>query len=249
MEMLTQRRRRSEHMDDPSISREELADALRFIRLVNRRLGGARAALRPIETWVATRDRRQPLRVLDIGTGSADIPLAIVDWARRAGQSIQITAVDNHPTTLSLATEHIGTTPEIALVQCDALKLMEQFEPGAFDIAHAGMFLHHLHDMEVMTVLRIMERLTTIGVIWNDLTRRAIDRVAVRLMTVGLPVHVRHDARVSVEAGFTKREALDIARRVGLHGPRYRRHLFGRFTLTSRSRSGGEMSDDEPPRR
>ena len=43
----------------------------------------------------------------------------------------------------------------------------------------------------------------------------------------------RHDGAVSVAAGFTRREVLDIARRVGLSNIKYRRHLFGRFTLVS----------------
>ncbi len=54
-----------------------------------------------------------------------------------------------------------------------------------------------------------------------------------RLLTFGVPAVVRHDARVSVEAGFTRSEALELARRVGLHNVAYHSHLGHRFTLTS----------------
>ncbi len=98
------------------------------------------------------------------------------------------------------------------------------------------MFLHHLDDIEVMTVLRIMDRLTTHGMIWNDLVRGPVEKLVVRLLVLGRPAMVRHDAVVSVAAGFTKREALYLAARVGLSNVEYRRHMFGRFALTSTKR-------------
>jgi hypothetical protein len=127
----------------------------------------------------------------------------------------------------------VGDRPHIELVRADALELMDRFEAGAFDYAHAGMFLHHLDDIEVMTMLRIMHRLTTRGIIWNDLVRGAVELGLVRLLTLGRPAMVRHDGIASVANGFTRREALELARRVGLPDIAYRRHLFGRFTLTS----------------
>jgi hypothetical protein len=48
-----------------------------------------------------------------------------------------------------------------------------------------------------------------------------------------MPPMVRHDAQVSLPAAFTKREILDLARRVGLENITCRTHLFYRFTLTS----------------
>jgi hypothetical protein len=220
-------------MDDPDAERDELDRSLRFIRMVNRRLGGANAALRHLARWSADRPADEPIRVIDLGTGSADIPLAITRWAARAGRRVRVTGIELHPTTLRLAREHVGDRPDIELVEADALKLMDRFEPGAFDYAHAGMFLHHLDDIEVMTVLRIMHRLTTRGVIWNDLVRGTVELMLVRLLTVGRPAMVRQDGRRSVANGFTRRQALELARRVGLPNVAYRRHLFGRFTLTS----------------
>ncbi|MHC4080789.1 MAG: methyltransferase domain-containing protein [Planctomycetota bacterium] len=231
--MLTQRRRAPELMDDPDVDRKELERSLRFIRMVNRRLGGAGAPVRHLERWSTQWPAGETIRVIDIGTGSGDIPLAISRWAQRAGRRVHVTGVDLHATTLKLAREHVGEVPNIELVQADALELTDRFEAGAFDYAHAGMFLHHLDDIEVMTVLRIMYRLAGRGLIWNDLVRGTVELLLVRLLTLGRPAIVRHDGIASVAAGFTRREALDLARRVGLPDIVYRRHLFGRFTLTS----------------
>jgi ubiquinone/menaquinone biosynthesis C-methylase UbiE len=261
--MLTGRAHTPEFMDDPAIGRDELREHLRFIRMVNRHLGGTSAALRHFRRWSRSWPRswaaasthpvgkeNVPIRILDVGTGSADIPLAIARWARQAGFEVRITAVDLHPLTVELAREHVSSTwrdvsshsggaapgapePPIQVIQLDAMKLMDQFKPGSFDYAHAGMFLHHLDDIEVVTMLRMMDRLTTRGVIWNDLTRDIVSRVGVRLLAMTSPPKLRHDAIVSVAKGFTRREAIDLASRAGLPKLQFQRHLFGRFTLTS----------------
>lgn len=237
--MFTRRAFVPEYMDDPDIDREELRSALRFIRRVNARLGGTSACLGWLDRLSRDWPRERPIRILDVGTGSADIPSAIVRWADRTGRLVTVVGVDNHRTTLELAAEHLAeerSTPSssastIELVEADALKLLERFEPGSFDVAHAGMFMHHLPDIEVVTALRIMQRLAPGAVIWNDLVRDLISRVAIRFLTLGTPVKVRHDAVVSVAKGFTRPEALDLARRAGLERAVVRRHLFGRFTL------------------
>src|SRR5204863_9236637 len=112
--------------------------------IVNARLGGTAAALwhfkRWAQSWAAS--PHQTIRILDIGAGSADIPLAIAQWAQRQHHRVHITAVDLHPITLELARQHIGERNDIELVQADALNLMDRFAPDSFEYAHTGMFLH-----------------------------------------------------------------------------------------------------------
>ncbi len=220
-------------MDDPDVDPAELEQAMRFIRAVNRRLGGTKAALSPLARWLSGRPPGEPVPILDLATGSAASPLAIARWAARTGRRVRITAVDRHGTALALARKLVKESHEIELVEADALRLSDLYEPGSFDYAHAGMFLHHLDDVEVLTVLRIMERLAPRGVIWNDLVRGPIEAAFIRALTIGQRPIVRHDAIASVAAGFTKREALDLAERAGLKRVRYRRYMFGRFVLTS----------------
>jgi hypothetical protein len=233
MSGLTQRILEPEHMDDPRATREQIAEALRFIRTVNARLKGASAAVGQFARWSKDWRREETIHIIDLGTGSADIPVAIAEWARSHGHRIHITAVDLHPITCELAREYVGDRPDITIVQADALKLMDYMQPGSFEYAHAGMLLHHLSDVQVMTVLRIMDRLTTRGLVWNDLIRGWFGRLGVRLLAAGAPAHVRHDAIVSVDAGFTKREAMDLARRAGLPNIQWRSHWMYRFTLLS----------------
>lgn len=230
---LTRRRLAPEKMDHPDVDPRELDRALAYLRWVNRRLGGADAPLRYLKRWADDWPRERAVRLLDVATGSADIPLKIADWAAETGKKIEIVAVDLHPVTLELAREHVGDRPEITLERADATRLLDRFEPDSFDYVHAGLFLHHLEDIEVLTVLRIMQRLARRAVIWNDLLRTPLTKIAVWPAALFAPPIARHDAIVSMNAGFSKREALDLARRVGLPNVTFRSHLFHRFTLVS----------------
>jgi len=233
MSMLTARQPPPGLMDDPNVDRADLEASLRFIRTVNRRLGGVAAVLNHLKRWSADWPDDRTIRILDVGTGSADIPLAIANWASTSQHQVHITAVDLHETTLSIAQVHVGNRSDIELVQADARNLMDEYEPDSFDYVHAGTFLSRLSDIEVMTVLRIMDRLSARGLIWSDFVRGPIAKLAVRLLAMRARAIVTQDAVASVAAGFTRREALELSKRVGLEKPKYHRHLLGRFTLVS----------------
>lgn len=222
-------------MDDPAASRDELDRSLAFIRFINKRFGGQRALIDELDAAArqradATAPDPEPLRVLDIGTGSADIPVAAVRWARQRNLPLTVVGLDNHPTTLGLARAFVQrelgvkdpAEAGIELIEADALKLTDLYEPRSFDVVHAGMFLHHLSDIEIATVLRVMDRLARRRMVWNDLVRSRTALLGAHILTTGGTRMVRHDATVSVRAGFTKREALEWITRVGWEKPRVR---------------------------
>ncbi len=79
-----QRSTASEYMDHATIDGEEVVATLNEIAYVNRLLGGINATRDALNRLLTT-DNRQSLSLLDLGTGSADIPIALVRWARRRG--------------------------------------------------------------------------------------------------------------------------------------------------------------------
>lgn len=229
----------AEFMDAPDASREELAEALRYLRWVNRWLGGRWALESSLARWSKDWKPSEQVTLLDVATGSADLAVEARRWGLARGFDIRVTGIDIHPTTLSLAREHVaGIGGEIAsgieLVECDAKKLVERFGARSFDYVHAGLFLHHLPEIEVLTVLAIMDRVARRGTLWNDLVRSPLSLGFVRLFTLGQNAMVRHDAVVSMEAGFTKAEAVDLAKRAGWERATYRTSLWShRFALTA----------------
>lgn len=212
-----------ERMDAPEAPRDELRRALGYLRFVNRRMGGVRALLRCFERWSHRWPKDRPVRLLDVGAGSGDIAQAARAWAARRGFDLRVTVVDAHAETARVARERLARDEGIEVVEADALTLMDRYEVRSFEYAHAALFLHHLNDVQALTMLRVMERLASAGVVWSDLVRSTPMEWMVRAGTIGQPEMVRHDAIVSVRAGFTRREALDMAARLDMSWMRWRR--------------------------
>lgn len=232
MAYFTRRTITPERMDEPDVPETKLRASFRFIRAVNRWLGGSAAVVGHLKSWSRKWRPDERIRILDVATGSADIPLAILRWAKRARHDVRIVGVDRHGGALRIARDHIAADPlakRIELVACDALKL--PFPPKSFDYCITSMFLHHLSDIELLTVLRHMERIAKRGIIWNDLHRSRLGYWTTRLVTLPLNDIVRFDGPVSVLAGFKRKEVLDIRERLSLDYTRYRRRLWHRFTL------------------
>ena len=105
-----------ELLDGPLDDPVALADNLRDLRRVNRHLGGIALSRRALGALVA--DRTGSVSLLDVGTGAADIPAALVSRPLRDGPRLTVTAVDNRAEVLLAA---VAGRPELASM--DGLKL------------------------------------------------------------------------------------------------------------------------------
>ena len=82
-----------EMMDLPGQPRELLAGNLRDLRILNRYLGSYRSVLGGLARLLREQNLRS-FTLLDIGTGSADIPAAIAQWARRRNIAARINGLE-----------------------------------------------------------------------------------------------------------------------------------------------------------
>ena len=208
-------------MDAPSADPAQLRRALRFIRRINTLLRYNAAVLgalgelikAPAEVRAAGARSRRPraLSVLDVATGSADLPVAVERWGRGRGVALTAVGLDLHPTTLAFARQW---APRVPLVRGDALRL--PFADGSFDFATCALFLHHLETGMAVQVIQEMERVTRRGWIVADLLRRRRSLAWITLLTVGAGPMVRHDSRTSVRQAWSPAEARDLAERAGV---------------------------------
>lgn len=232
-------------MDDPGVDRDDLELSLRYLRGINKYFGGSGALISHLKRWSASWTKGRPVTLLDVATGSADIPLAARGWAERAGFDLKITGVDLHEGTLESARRHIGTRAGVTVVRGDAMRLVEQFGEGSFDYVHAALFLHHLPDTGVERVLEGMNKVARRGIVWSDLVRSRWNYFVVSLSVVGQPLIVRHDGKASVGAGFTRREVGALQDRLGLGYASYRRVPgWYRFTLAGEKNNGRGFLED-----
>src|SRR6185295_19381324 len=89
-----------ELLDGPLDDPVALADNLRDLRRVNRWLGGVALSSAAISALAA---HRSDLAVLDVGTGGADIPLALLADAGRHGRTLHVVGLDSRPEVLAAA--------------------------------------------------------------------------------------------------------------------------------------------------
>jgi len=218
-----------ELMDLPDADPGELARTLRDLAWINRWLGGTRLVRRHLEPFL--HGRGTPVRILDVATGYADIPRAIVRWGRRRGLPVEVEAVDHHDAILQLARQASAAYPEIRFRQGDALLLPCPDE--SFDIVLASLVLHHMEGEQTVRVLRELSRVARRAVLVNDLRRGywpfLVTRTSLYLVSRNRLIH--HDGPLSVRRGFLPGELVALAREAGWPRVRVSRHAFFRLAL------------------
>ena len=138
-----------ELMDDPVDSPRELEGNLRDIERANRFFGGVTPIVRESE-------RAQARTILDIGCGSADIPLALARRARSRGTRVALTCLDRSEQMLDIARGRAKADPDLHFVHADGTAL--PFEDQSFDAATCSLALHHCAPGEAIALLREMRR-------------------------------------------------------------------------------------------
>lgn len=227
---------------DGDVPIEERARSLADVARLNAVFGGRRLTLRAMRRLVAALPRRRLLTVLDVGTGSADVPRAIVRWARRAGRPIRVLALDHDRDTLAIARRHLAGYPEITPMLGDALAL--PIGHGRVDVVVSSLTLHHLEPAEATQALGEMAGAARVGVAVNDLARSRHGVALVWLVTRVLarsPLS-RHDGPLSVRRAYTAAETLRLCEKAGIFDARVRRH-----PLLLRHAATWSAAGDSPP--
>jgi ubiquinone/menaquinone biosynthesis C-methylase UbiE len=203
-----------ELMDGNGFSADDLATNFRDIQRVNRWFGGTSAILTALPKLI--RSGATTFSLLDLGTGAADIPMAVERWCDARGYDVDITATDVSPQILALASTQVAGSTRISLQQADARTL--PFANHAFDVVTCSLALHHFGPADAVLVLREMDRLCRTGFIVNDLRRGVVGYgaswCASRLTTRNRLT--RHDAPLSIRKAYTPSEFRSLLDEAGV---------------------------------
>ena len=185
-----------EILDGADVPAEEMERSLRDLRRINRYFGGIRIFRR-------LAGRFEPLSIVDLGTGTADLLESVPYVPLRIGVDFRI--------------EHLlylRDDRSVHRVVADARSL--PFRDGVVDLVTSAHFFHHFGPDENAAILAESIRVARRGVAVND-TRRHLVPLGFVLLVSALRLVgrvTRADAPASVRQAYTVSEARAIARRV-----------------------------------
>jgi len=153
--------------------------------------------------------------LLDIATGSADLPVVVAEWAGKVGLKTNITAVDINKLTIEIAREHAVGHPEIKVELGDALHL--GFPDKSFDFVLCSKTCHHFSEADNVHLIREMRRIARRGYLIMDLERSWLAYALIYLLTRLLVRNrlTRNDGPLSVLRAFTVTELASLAEKAG----------------------------------
>ena len=227
---LPRRVERDELLDGDDLDDTELAANLADIRRVNRLAGGTRATMRDLPNLADRVPDGQPVVILDLATGSGDIPAAVLRWADRTGRDVEMIASDLSPAILAEARMHLAPWPGVRFATYDARSV--PLPDGSVDVVLCALALHHFAPDAAVEVLREMARLARTGFILNDITRSRTGHVAAWLSSRVATRNrlTRNDMPLSVLRAYTPGELRGLLRDAGLGDASVRRRWLFRMT-------------------
>jgi SAM-dependent methyltransferase len=227
-----------ELLDGSLADQRALVGNLRDLARANRWLGGVQLSSRVIDKLAPG---TAAIDVLDVGTGGADIPLALIERGRAAGRLVRVTGIDLRPEILAaaaVADRRITATAELTLHVGDGRSL--PYSDGAFDIAHASLVLHHLDPAAARSMLAEMARVARVGVVVNDLVRTRLSWLGAWLLGHLATANrfTRHDAPLSVRRAYTVSELTALLAVAGLRVEQRMDGPFGHRVALGARRNG-----------
>ena len=166
-----------ELMDRPQPVSPELERDLENIRQLNRWFGSYALISMFLSRWVKPGSR---LRIVDLATGSGDIPRLIAECGRKIGAELRIDALDRQSATLEIAQKLSVPYPEITFVEGNILE-WRPAEP--YDVVFCTLALHHFSDDDAVRVLQRCRELSHKFVLVSDLCRSWMATIGVHLLT------------------------------------------------------------------
>lgn len=199
-----------EKMERVNADPDQFLRSIRQFRWINALFSASRRLLREHFFPMMERDPKRVYTLLDVGAGGCDIAIWAAREARNRGLKLNITALDNDPRILPIASKAVRDCPEIRIVEGNALDFSEL---GSFDFIFSNHLLHHLDWDEIGIFLRQVLARTRLGFVMNDLKRSRWAYLGFTVL-LGLSAcrsYAFHDGRVSIRRGFLPGELRDFA--------------------------------------
>lgn len=219
-----------ELMDDLTRGGDELREALRHLRRLNRLFAASGQTLHGVSRLWEQAGRPKRLSILDVGAGSGDVNERLLRWADATGIELAITLADRTEEACAEASAYFADEPRVRVVRSDLFEL----ETETADIVTASQFVHHFDDDELTGVASAMLRASRVGVVIQDIHRHWLPWTAVWLASrvVSGNRYIVNDGPLSVAKGFRAEDWERLSERLGTVKASYSWRPLFRYVVT-----------------
>lgn len=210
-----------ELLDEHDAPWEGMVRSLEDLRRINRWAGGVTSYRRMLNDAVRNRSL-QSLRILDLGTGTSDLPASLASEVRPIGLDFNYRHLRYGAARWPSPVIRIGG---------DALRL--PFRDESVDIVTSSHFAHHFGIDENVAILRESLRVARVAVAITDTRRHRAPLLFIQLMgALGAVGEItRFDGPASVRRGYTTHEVRAFASQCGAREWTVRRMMPFRWVL------------------
>lgn len=204
--------RAAETLDDPHAEPSVVVASLRDIARINRVFGNAATAARRLAEFWRDVPPGATLTLLDVGTGSGDIPRRVARQAARCGITLRLVGIEQHAVAARVARQP-GDLAAVLAVGGDL-----PFRSGAVDLVLCAKLLHHLPGERGTRLIAELARVARRGVVVVDIRRSVWAAAGFWLAAMAMRLHpaTRRDGVISVFRGFTAGELRRVCAAAGV---------------------------------
>ena len=183
---------------------QQLNNTYRHFRTINRLLSQWRVIYKQ-EIKPVLEQLQRPATLLDIGFGGGDVPIHILEMAKKDGFELSITAIETDARALNFVAS-IDSPKEITFLHCSSNDLVQQ--KMTYDFVLSNHLVHHLDEQTFTSVLNDAQLLASQKVLFNDIERSDIGYALYAIFSRLLfrNSFVVYDGSLSIRRSFTLSE-------------------------------------------
>jgi SAM-dependent methyltransferase len=205
--LIARRRLSPEILDDLPPADPRAIRSRRDLQRVNRVMGSCGILTRAIRRALNPAPHKAPLRLLELGAGDGTLALRIAKRLAPSWPAAELTLLDRQPLSTQAtgtALAHLGWTlrPLTVDVLEWARASTQQHPADRWDVILANLFLHHFEEDGLRQLLSAVAGRCSVFVACEP--RRSFPALtgSELMYALGVSADTRHDAIVSVRAGF-----------------------------------------------
>jgi 2-polyprenyl-3-methyl-5-hydroxy-6-metoxy-1,4-benzoquinol methylase len=209
-----------EIMDSQDYTDEELRGDFRNIRRANILTRTYRILINQMND-IIIKNGLKDFTILDVGTGMADVPLALAEHFSQNGTHAKIKGIDPNPRAIKVANEFINGHQGI---EFEVKSIQEFTHNEQFDFVISNHTLHHIPDDDILETLNKMYRMSRHGLIISDIRRTRLAHLGARIISKFIRNRLTaNDTPASIRKALSKSELTAVleASKLENYGVRY----------------------------